>query len=115
MVRVTVTHKKVSPVLPWIVVAGSGPNLLGRSWLQEVALEVRTIHQVEYTCRGPPASNNKLEQLLRKHEAAFEDELGTLKQRLQCMFQLCSTGRSSCPVGLLRFSHGLPFHQLMWP
>lgn len=101
MDRVTVTHKKVSPVLPWIVVAGSGPNLLGRSWLQEVALEVRTVHQVEYTCRGPPASNNKLEQLLRKHEAAFEDELGTLKQ-LSVLIRTPSRSSSSPCQSLMR-------------
>lgn len=106
MVRVTVTHKKVSPVLPLIVVAGSGPHLLGRSWLQELALEVHTVHQVAYTCRGPPASDNKLEQLLRKHEAAFEDERGTLKQ-LSVLIRTPSPSSSSPCQSLMRVENEL--------
>lgn len=74
MVRVTVTHRNVSKMLPVIVVAGSGPNLLGRSWLQDLAMEVHTVHQVEAT-----NNNNGLVQVLMKHEAVFKEELGTLK------------------------------------
>lgn len=71
MVHVTRTHENVSRVLPLIVVAGSGPNLLGRSWLQELVMEVHPVHQVESLHQGAPARNNQLEQLLRKHEAVF--------------------------------------------
>lgn len=73
MAQVTVGHKGVSKMLPVIVVAGSGPNLLGRSWLKELGLEVHTIHQVETT------PNNRMEQVLKRHEAVFKEERGTLK------------------------------------
>lgn len=79
LVHVTVKHQNVSCVLPLIIVAGAGPNLLGRSWLQELAMEVHTIHKVEHHCPVGPASTDQLEQLLKKHEMVFEEELGTLK------------------------------------
>lgn len=59
--------------------AGSGSNLLGRSWLQELAMEMHPVHQFESFLQGDPAQNNQLEQLLRKHVAVFKEELGTLK------------------------------------
>lgn len=81
MVHVTVTHENGSPVLPLIVLAGSRPNLLGMSWLKELAMEMHPVHQFESFLQGDPASNNQLEQLLRKHVAVFKEELGTLKGR----------------------------------
>ncbi|XP_061584204.1 LOW QUALITY PROTEIN: uncharacterized protein K02A2.6-like [Cololabis saira] len=80
MARVTVTHQNVSRELPVIVVAGSGPNLLGRSWLQALAMEVHSLHQVESAPNNPPKpGSTRLEEVLMKHDAVFKDELGTLK------------------------------------
>ena len=57
-------------VLPLIVVAGSGPSLLGRNWLAQFRLDWKTIHSLKQMA---------LNQLLEKHAAIFEPGLGTLK------------------------------------
>lgn len=78
-VHVTVNHQNVSRVLPLIIVAGPGPNLLGQSWLQELSMEVHPVHKVEHHDPVAPTSTDQLEQLFKKHEVAFKEELGTLK------------------------------------
>lgn len=74
MVRVTVTHKKVSPVLPLIVVAGSGPNLLGRGWLQELALHgiFRAHTHTRLRERNPHSHGHSLIQSQVKHSSMVQ-------------------------------------------
>ena len=60
----------MNAMLPLIVVAGSGPSLLGRNWLAQFRLDWKTIHSLKQTA---------LSQLLEKHAAIFEPGLGTLK------------------------------------
>ena len=55
--RAQVEYKEQKGDLPLLVVAGKGPALLGRDWLQ----------------------HSGLEGILQKHAAVFQDELGELK------------------------------------
>ncbi len=55
-----------------MVVAGSGPNLLGRSWLAELELSLEKINKIQI-------SSEMLQDILKKHEIVFKEELGTLK------------------------------------
>ena len=57
--------KKVSLV----VVCGSGPTLLGGDWLKEIRLDWTVICKVEY--------HKSLEEVLKRHEEVFREELGT--------------------------------------
>ncbi len=52
-----------------MVVAGSGPNLLGKSWLAELELGWEKIQ----------TRSEMLQDILKKHEIVFNEELGTLK------------------------------------
>ena len=56
--QVKVTYKTQEIEAPLIVVAGDGPTLFGRNWLQVLQLETTAI-----------------EKLLQKHEVLFKDEL----------------------------------------
>ena len=60
-------------VLPIVVTSGSGPTLLGRTWLQYIPLNgpklFRAILKVD----------DKLSQLLQSFAGVFKDELGTLQ------------------------------------
>ena len=58
--------------LPLLVVAGSGPRLLGRGWLEEIKLHWDEITHVT-------TETLTLQQVLSKHECVFNEELGTLK------------------------------------
>lgn len=61
--------------LPLYVVSGTGPSLLGRSWLEQLKLNWAEIHNMKV------AGGERLtvEQVLAHHEDVFKDELGTLK------------------------------------
>ena len=59
--------------LELIVMAGEGPSLFGRDWLQVIKLDWTKIHQISGT---PPTT---LQPLLEKHKAVFQDELGLIK------------------------------------
>jgi len=59
--------------LPLIIVAGDGPVLFGRNWLQPLGLDLEQIQHVN------SLSPTTREDVLRKHEALFRDELGCLK------------------------------------
>lgn len=71
---VNVKYHQQEKTLPIIVVKGSGPNLLGRWWLRQVALDWTEIKHVS----ASPKSLT-LQQVLSKHESVFKEELGTLK------------------------------------
>ncbi|KAI4895675.1 hypothetical protein NFI96_020671 [Prochilodus magdalenae] len=72
-IQVTVEYEGATKILPLIVVEGDGPNLLGRAWLKELALEIHPIHKVAVKCKL------KLEEVLGEHADVFKEELGQLK------------------------------------
>ena len=55
--------------------AGNGPSLLGRNWLEHIHLNWREIKAVSNHPRG------SLQYLLEKYAEVFSDELGTIKSR----------------------------------
>ena len=57
--------------LPLLVVAGSGPSLLGRDWLTKLRLDWKEILSITV--------QHTLESILRQHEKVFEPGLGMLK------------------------------------
>ncbi len=69
--KVQVKHNGLVKDLSVVVVAGSGPNLLGRSWLAELELWERK-NKIQ-------TSSERLQDILKKHEIVFKEELGTLK------------------------------------
>ena len=86
-VRLTTYTKEVIPVkgqipvhvrygehsfdLTLIVVAGDGPSLLGRNWLQRIRLDWQRIHKAT-------TMQSSVEVLLDKHHSLFNDALGTI-------------------------------------
>lgn len=53
------------------VAKGDGPNLLGRDWLEPLAVDLaRAVHNVQ--------SDSPLQEVLNKHSQVFKDELGCL-------------------------------------
>ena len=63
-----VTYKTQEVEAPLIVVAGDGPNLFGRNWLQMIQLDWKNIRYM----------TTALDKLLQKHEILFKEELGTM-------------------------------------
>ena len=57
-----------------LVVKGSGPNLLGRDWLEVIRLDWNTIFQI--ASNSPQAA---LQDVLAKYPDVFAEGLGTLK------------------------------------
>ena len=70
-ISVDVHYKEQIAHLPLTVVAGRGPSLLGRDWLQHIRLDWKALHQV-----GTPLT---LADFLDRHKALFRNELGTVK------------------------------------
>ncbi|XP_056589597.1 uncharacterized protein K02A2.6-like [Triplophysa dalaica] len=70
--KVQVKHKGLTKELTAVVVAGAGPNLLGRSWLSELELSWENVSKIK-------DSSEWLQDILRKHETVFKEELGTLR------------------------------------
>ena len=70
-ISVDVCYKEQSVHLPLTVVAGGGPSLFGRDWLQHIRLDWKTLNHV--------GTSPTLEGLLDRHKALFRDELGTVK------------------------------------
>ena len=73
MANVRVQTDRTEKTLPMVVVEGEGPNLLGRSWLQELAMAEQLINRVE---SAPPL---QLEKMLERHSEVFKEGLGQLK------------------------------------
>ena len=67
---VEVVYKTQTAQLPLIVVDGSGPNLLGRDWLEHIVLDWHEVRLVSVT---------SLQEVLDKHKKVFEKGLGMLK------------------------------------
>ena len=57
--------------LPLVVIEGMGASLFCRNWLEQIKLNWPTIHSV--------SNNQVFDDLLKKHEQLFCEELGTLK------------------------------------
>ena len=69
-VDVDVGYQGMTYKLRLIVVNTDGPNLLGRDWLRTIKLNWTQIHSVRIT---------DVNDLLRKHEPVFGEELGQLR------------------------------------
>ena len=72
-ITVTVCYKDQKSDLSLLVVAGNGPSLLGRDWLSQIKLDCKQLHQLNHL-KATPAC----QQVLDKHTAVFQDELGTV-------------------------------------
>ena len=72
--EVAVKHHSQNMNLPLLIVAGNGPNLLGRNWLSHLKLNWNAIHVVN--------QNQSLEGVLAKYDDLFEEGLGKLKGHL---------------------------------
>ena len=70
---VEVTYLENTHALTLYVVQGSGPNLLGRSWLQHIQLDWRSLGIA--TVQKVPSQS---EALLKKYGAVFQEGLGTM-------------------------------------
>ena len=68
-----VQYEQQTQVLSLAVVAGSGPNLLGRDWLQHIQLDWREIKAVAHNAVG------SLGYLLDKYGDIFNYGVGTIK------------------------------------
>ena len=71
--QVSVKYQRQQEDLHLLVVAGSGPSLLGRDWLQKLRLDWASL------CRIQAAPSKKLPKLLEQHAELFTDELGVVK------------------------------------
>ena len=63
-------HPSIGKPHSGVLFAGSGPNLLGRNWLNHIQLDWRQINQVQ---------QSSLYAILQQHEAVFQGGLGGLK------------------------------------
>ena len=66
-----VSYEGQTYTLPLIVLAGEGPTLLGRDWMQQIRLDWSTIFQIKAVQDG------SLQPLLQPFEDIFKEELGT--------------------------------------
>ena len=65
---VEVTYKTQVKLLPLLVVAGEGPSLIERNWLNQLKLDWHELHQMY--------QQNDLHTVLNSHKAVFKEELG---------------------------------------
>ena len=56
--------------LPILVVAGNGPSLLGRNWLNQLRLDWKEIHHM--------SARITLQDILAKHTAVFSSQFGKI-------------------------------------
>ena len=68
--EVTVNYGEEKQQLVVCVVAGNGPNLMGRDWLYSLRVSIGEIHSME-TLSNKPEVSNKL------HSVVFTEGLGT--------------------------------------
>ena len=73
--EVQVNYGSQSHKLPLLVVAGKGPSLFGRDWLQHIQLNWKTIGLATLD-RG----QGQVQMLLQQYPEVFAEELGTMKQ-----------------------------------
>ena len=70
---VEVEYGKQTKLLSLVVVAGHGPNLMGRDWLEQIQLDWKKIGTVVMESQTPIS----VEQLCEKYQNIFTEELGT--------------------------------------
>ncbi|KAL6461145.1 hypothetical protein MHYP_G00311110 [Metynnis hypsauchen] len=70
--KVNVVYKDIVKQLPVVVVSGKGPNLLGRGWIRELAVNWCTLNQISETAQT-------LQEVLGQHDMVFKESLGTWK------------------------------------
>ncbi|KAG1937540.1 retrotransposable element [Pimephales promelas] len=68
---VEVKYQQQEKIMPLVIVKGTGPCLLGRSWLEELQMQWSEIKLVQ--------SEMTLQQVLFQHAEVFKEELGTLR------------------------------------
>lgn len=68
--NVTVKYQDKVKQLPVVVVAGSGPNLLGRAWLKDLEMNCVYVNKMEQR----PLT---LQNVVKQNEEVFKEELGT--------------------------------------
>ena len=73
-IEVSVMYENQCENLPLVVVAGVGPSLLGRDWLQLIRLDWRAVNHIKVEQQSP-----LLKSVLQKHCKVFEGGLGTLE------------------------------------
>ncbi len=76
--QVTVEYQEQKKTLPVVVVAGNGPNLLGRGWLAELKLSWDQIKH-ERQVLQIQTEDDSLQKMLVRHSDVFKEELGTLR------------------------------------
>ena len=69
-ISVSVCCRSVRALLDLLVVAGTGPSLMGRNWLHKLKPALSVFHI---------RPDNDVQELLGRHEDLFKDELGLLK------------------------------------
>ena len=77
-ITIDVEYQTQRHTLPLLIVAGTGPNLLGRDWMRKILLDwqqlnprpINKVHQV------PP---NALQSILDRDSTIFREELGKVK------------------------------------
>ncbi len=72
IIRVRVLYEAQQADLELLVVAGKGPSLLGRDWLEHLRLDW---HSLKYSTTVPP----NLQDILDKHSTVFGTDLGHIK------------------------------------
>lgn len=72
-ISVEVAYERQRARLNLLVVAGDGPSLLGRDWLQRLRLNWSQLHYV------PSSSSTRVQEVLDRHPDVFKEELGMLR------------------------------------
>ena len=73
-IEVLVQYQGQEEHLPLLVVAGTGPTLLGRDWLLKLRLDWSRLNHLDTS-----PVQNKLQGVLHRHSRVFQDELGRVK------------------------------------
>lgn len=78
MLQVHVKYGEKTQELPLYVVNGNGPPLLGRDWLTHMKLNWNEIKLLRTTNITQTETHKRLEQILKKYRAVFQDQMGTI-------------------------------------
>ena len=71
LIEIEVVYKEQKRNLPLLIVAGNGPNLMGRNWLMELKLEWQELYLIH--------QSHNLQTILDRHRLIFNSELGEAK------------------------------------
>ena len=70
-IKVEVVYQKQKAILPLLVVAGEGPSLLGRDWLQHIRFDWSCVNSVS-------TADAAAQEVCDRHPDLFKEELGEL-------------------------------------